>query len=108
MRGTDILKAIQWAEGTDTDTIAKVEAAILELDREVYGTNRPVIGPARLHLVLRAFIKERDSAAAAAKELGISRSFLCDIENSRRSAPPSVLKKLGYEPLKQPVRYAEI
>ena len=108
MRGNDILALIEWAPGTDPETIAAVEAAVLDLDRKVHGTNRPIIGPAKLHGVLSDYIRRHKSATAAAASLGISKSFLCDIENSRRSAPPQVLKKLGYEPVKHPPRFAEL
>ncbi len=107
MRGTEILAAIIWAEGADPKIVEVVNGAILDLDRQVHGTNRPIIGPAKLYNVLSAYIRRHKSASAAAKELGISKSFLCDIENARRPAPRTVLAKLGYERLPAPDRFAQ-
>lgn len=95
MRGAEIITAIPWSPDTDAATRIQVEDAIRALDAAAYGNARPTLGPMDVHRRLEAFVRAAGSANAAAGKLGISKSFLSDIRNSRRPAPAGVLGALG-------------
>lgn len=47
---------------------------------------------------LRDRINYRTTQTDLAKELGISRSYLCELLLGRKKVGPEVLRKLGYDP----------
>ena len=46
---------------------------------------------------LRRFVNQKGSQAAAAKELGFTKSYLCYIVNGKRPITTEVAEKLGYQ-----------
>jgi len=97
MRGHEILTQISWSGDVHPDTIASIEAAILDLDRRVHGTNRPSFNQMDVHKRLTAFIDGRGGYRKAADVLGISKSFLYDMHSGERPVTAAVLHRLGLQ-----------
>jgi hypothetical protein len=96
MRGHEILSSIAWSGDVHPDTIASIEAAILDLDRRVHGTNKPAHQWTEVHRRLSQFIaKNGGSYRKAVAALGISKSFLYDMHSGTRPYTDDVLAKLG-------------
>lgn len=95
MRGHEILTSISWAGDVHPDTIADIEAAILDLDRRVHGTNRSFYTTTQLHFVLTKFIDKHGSIRKAAEAMGVSKSYLHDVDAGHRPASDKVLAALG-------------
>jgi hypothetical protein len=94
MRGHEILSSIAWSGDVHPDTIASIEAAILDLDRKAHGTNRPTFNAMEAHRRLSSFIEARGGYRKAADALGISKSFLFDMHNGDRPITDGVLAAL--------------
>jgi hypothetical protein len=97
MRGQEILDQIAWSGDMHPETIASIEAAILALDRKVYGTNRTTFNQMEVHKRLTAFVDSRGGYRKAAEALGISKSFLYDMHAGDRPVTPAVLHRLGLQ-----------
>lgn len=97
MRGHEILSSIAWSGDVHPDTIQQIEAAILDLDRRVHGTNRQTFNQMEVHRRLTAFIEGRGGYRKAAEALGISKSFLYDMHAGDRPVTAAVLHRLGLQ-----------
>lgn len=97
MRGHEILSAISWSGDVHPDTIASIEAAILDLDRKVHGTNCQTFNGMEVHKRLTGFIDGRGGYRKAAEALGISKSFLYDMHAGERPVTAAVLHRLGLQ-----------
>jgi hypothetical protein len=95
MRGLEILDAIAWSGDVHPDTIASIEAAILDLDRKVHGTNRRSYNTVTIQPLLDAFIKRHGSIRKAADAMGVSKSYLHDVDAGHRPPSDKVLAALG-------------
>jgi hypothetical protein len=95
MRGHEILSSIAWSGDVHPDTIQQIEAAILDLDRKVHGTNRPVFSRMEAHKRLTAFIEGRGGYRKASEALGVSKSFLYDMHAGERPVTAALLHRLG-------------
>lgn len=98
MRGHEILSSIAWSGDVHPETIASIEAAILDLDRKVHGTNKPVHQWTEVHRRLTHFIaRNGGSYRKAAGALGVSKSFLYDMHCGTRPYTDAVLARLGLQ-----------
>ncbi|QYO75618.1 hypothetical protein [Devosia salina] len=95
MRGHEILSSIAWSSDVHPDTIASIEAAILDLDRKVHGTNRTTYREQELHFLLKDFITKHGGIRKAADAAGVSKSYLSDVDCGRRPAGDKILAALG-------------
>nr|WP_295884162.1 helix-turn-helix transcriptional regulator [uncultured Devosia sp.] len=95
MRGQEILTQISWSGDVHPDTIASIEAAILDLDRRVYGTNRTTYSEAQVHFLLTKFIEDHGGIRKAAEAMNLSKSYLSDVINSHRPPSKKVIAALG-------------
>lgn len=64
-------------------------------------------GPIDVPDALRARIEQAGSAAAAARALSVSTSYLLDVRHGRRPASARLLKSLGLERVIVPAREAD-
>lgn len=95
MRGHEILDQITWSSDVHPETIKQIELAIAALDRKAYGTNRPSYNGAELHFLLTKYIKRHGSIRKAADAMGLSKSYLHDVDAGHRPASDKVLAALG-------------
>lgn len=95
MRGHEILSSIAWSGDVHSDTIASIEAAILDLDRKAHGSNRPQYNAMEAHRRLSAFINAKGGYRKAAEALGKSKSYVYDMHAGDRPVPDDVLAALG-------------
>ena len=95
MRGQEILSSIVWSGDVHPDTIKEIQAAILDLDKKAYGTNRPQLNALEVHKRLSEFIARHGSVRKAADAIGISKSYLHDVDAGHRPASDTILRRLG-------------
>lgn len=95
MRGHEILSSISWSSDVHPDTIASIEAAILDLDRKVHGTNMPTFAWPVAHKRLSQLIAKHKGHRKTAEFLGISKSFLYDVHCSKRPYTAEILQAIG-------------
>lgn len=99
MRGHEILQSITWSGDVHPDTIAAIEAAILDLDKKVHGTNLPVHQWTEVHMRLGKLLARHGGYRKTAEKLGISKSFLYDMHCGTRPYTDAVLHALGLKRL---------
>lgn len=95
MRGHEILNQISWSGNVHPETIASIEAAILALDRKVYGTNKPAYDWTEVNRRMIAFVSKHGSYRKAAAATGISSSFIHDMHSAKRPYTDQMLAILG-------------
>lgn len=67
----------------------------MDFDRRVHGTNRTAYNAAELHFLLTRYIMERGSIRKTAEAMGLSKSYLHDVDARHRPPSDKVLAALG-------------
>lgn len=97
MRGKEIVEGISWSGDVHPETIKQIQDAIEALDRKAYGTNRPQYNALEVHKRLTSFISEHGCIRKAADAIGISKSYLHDVDAGHRPASDGILRHLGLQ-----------